>query len=178
MSLESAHAELRAHSRELGQAVAELVTIVHEDRPHGSEVAVVDALTETVSELQSDAVGAAELVDRVREPRSLPIYLSRIDEAVAACATTYWRDLRAFEPLGELRLAARRGGHEWRSWQHSVEASQLRCEPLLQETTAAVRAAWGEIAELLGLYLPPNQTTTTSDSATAYVAGTSTRRPQ
>jgi hypothetical protein len=178
MSLESAQAQLRTHCRNLGLAVSELVTIVHEDRPADSDVAVVDALTETVSELQASAMAAGELVDRVADPRALPGRLGAIDAAVAACVTTYWRDLRAFGPISELRVAARRGRLEWRTWQLSVEDSQHRCELPLLETQAAVRAAWGEAAGLLALYLPPTQTTNPSDSATANVAGTSTRRPQ
>jgi len=196
MSLESAQGQLRVRCRELGEAVTELVTIVHEDRPTGSDVAVVDAFTETVSELQSSAMDAAELVDGVPEPRALPARLSRIDEAVAGCAQTYWRDLRAFGPVSELRIAARRGRLEWRTWQRSVEASQLRCELPLLDAQAAVRSAWAEAAELLGLYLPPppamtqtchDQTRHDPDPATvSAVAGTSptspsrptTRRPQ
>jgi hypothetical protein len=166
MSLESAHRELRQRCRELGDAVTELVTIVHEDRPQGSDVAVVDALTETVSELQSSAVAAAEQVDLVGEARALPGRLGLIDAAMAACATTYWRDLRAFGPVSQLRVAARRGGPEWRRWQHSVELSQQRCEQPLFEASAAVRAAWGEAAELLGLYLPNPELLSTATTAT------------
>jgi hypothetical protein len=176
MSLESAHTELRSRCRDLAQAVTELVTIVHEDRPQGSEIAVIDALTETVSELQAATVRAHELVGQVPEPRVLPAYLGRIDEAVRSAERTYWRDLRAFGPLSQLRLAARRSGREWRTWQRSVEASQLRCELPIHEATEAVRLAWREAAELLGLYLPPP--TYASEPAVASVAGPTTRRPQ
>jgi len=178
MSLESTHAELHARCRELGQAVTELVTIVHEDRPQGSEIAVIDALSETVSELQASSVRATELIAQVTEPRDLPAYLGRIDEAIAAAERTYWSDLRAFEPVSQLRHAARRSGLEWRSWQRSVEASQLRCEVPIQQAGEAVRLAWREAAELLGLYLPNPHTYCASEPATASVAGPTTRRPQ
>jgi hypothetical protein len=178
MSLESALARLRSCCRDLSLAVSELVTIVHEDRPPDSDVAVIDALTETVSELQSSAVAAAELVDHVAEPRALPARLGAIDAAVADCATTYWRDLRAFRPISQLRVAARRGDLEWRTWQKSVEASQQRCELPLFETHAAVRTAWTEAAEILGLYLPSPQTSPDPDAVTTAVAGPTTRRPQ
>ncbi len=178
MSLESAHAGLRARCRDLAEAVTELVTIVHEDRPQGSEIAVIDALTETVSELQAATVQANELLAQVAEPRALTTYLGPIDEAVAAAERIYWRDLRAFAPLSELRHAARRGSREWRTWQRSVETSQLRCELPMQETTAAVRAAWRETAELLGLYLPRPLTPYVSEPAKALFADPTTRRPQ
>ena len=178
MSLESTHAELQARCRDLEQAVTELVTIVHEDRPKGSDVAVVDALIETVSELQAAAMRASELLAQVTEPRDLPTCLGRVDEAVAAAEHIYWRDLRAFEPLNQLRHAARRGDLEWRTWQRSVETSQLRCEVPIRLTTEAARAAWREAAELLGLYLPRPNTRNAYEPANASVAGPTTRRPQ
>jgi hypothetical protein len=178
MSLESSHTELRTRCRDLDQAVTELVTIVHEDRPLGSEIAVIDALDETVSELQAATVLANELLAQVTEPRSLLTYLGSIDEAVATAERTYWHDLRAFGPVSQLRRAERRDGREWHTWQRSVEASELRCELPIQEARKAVLMAWREAAELLGLYLPNPHTYCASEPATASVAGPTTRRPQ
>jgi hypothetical protein len=156
MSLESAHADLQARVRELGQAVTELVTIVHEDRPHGSEIAVIDALSETVSELQASAVHAGEVIARVRTPRELPAVLGHVDDAVARCRSTYWRDLRAHRPLSVLRRTASEHGREWRTWQRSIELSLSRCEPGLAGAEDSLRGAWAEVAELLTLYSRPD----------------------
>jgi hypothetical protein len=178
MSLDSSATELRTRCRDLEQAVTELVTIVHEDRPTGSEIAVVDALGETVSELQAAAVRATALLAQVGEPRFLPSYLEGVDEAVESAERLYWRDLRAFGPVSQLRRAQRRDGREWRTWQHSVETSELRCELPLAEARRAVRMAWSEAAELLGLYLPNPQTYRVPEPASASAAGPITRRPQ
>lgn len=159
MSLGSALIDLGRVTTGLEQAVAELVMIVHEDRPAGSEVAVVDHLAETVSELQAGAVEASQRVGRVRGARMLPDHLAEVDDAVAACATTYWRDLRAFAPLHDLRRTASRRGVEWRTWQQSIELSLLRCETPVLEATRSVRSAWQEVGELLTHYLIPQAST-------------------
>jgi hypothetical protein len=178
MSLESSYAELRTRCRDVDQAVTELVTIVHEDRPRGSEIAVIDALRETVSELQAATVQANELLAQVTDLRALPSYLGSVDEAVTTAERIYWRDLRAFGPVSHLRRAERRDGREWRTWQRSVEASELRCEVPLVEARGAVLRAWREAAELLGLYLPNPHTFCAPEPATASAAGPTTRRPQ
>lgn len=175
MSLESAHTELRARSRDLAQAVTELVTIVHEDRPPGSEVAVIDRLVEVVSELQAFAMQAVEQVDLVAEPRDLPGRLGRVDEAVAACRTTYWCDLASYRPLAALRRAAHEHGREWRTWQRSIELSLSRCEQALDAAGQAVRAGWREIGELLTHYTHAGAGAPRRDAMDTEVS-TSTRR--
>jgi hypothetical protein len=134
--------------------VVELVMIVHEDRPRDGEIAVVDDLVELVLELQGSVAGIRTELDRVADVRRLPAHLPDIDAAVAAGSARYWRDLRSHGPVAELRSAARRRGIEFRTWQHSVEESQLRCEPGIDRVVAAVRAAWREVGELLILHLP------------------------
>lgn len=178
MSLESSYAELCTRCSDLEQAVTELVTIVHEDRPPGSEIAVIDALRETVSELQAATVRANELLAQVTEPRAVPSYLGRIDDTIAVAERTYWRDLRAFGPISQLRRAERRDGREWHTWQRSVEASELRCEAPIAGARAAVQGAWREAAELLELYLPNPHTYFAHEPATSSGAGPTTRRPQ
>ena len=154
MSLGSALSDLRDASAGLDQAVSELVMIVHEDRPAQSQIAMIDHLAEVVSELQGAAVQAAQRVAAISEPRLLAGELWYVDEAVADCAETYWRDLRAFAPVQELRRTAYARGLEWRTWEGSIELSLLRCETPLLHTTNAVRAAWQEVGELLTHYLP------------------------
>lgn len=155
MSMGSAVIDLRNVTSALEEAVAELVMISHEDRPAGSEVAVVDRLAETVSELQSAAVEARRQVAEIRGSRMLPAQLPAVEEAVAACSLTYWRDLRSFAPLHDLRRTASRRGVEWRTWQQSIELSLLRCEEPVLQATRTVRSAWQEVGELLTHYLMP-----------------------
>lgn len=155
MSMASAVTDLQARAAEAGQAVGELVVVVHEDRPASSQVAIVDHLAEVVSELQAAAVDVAQLVAAVSEPRQLPAQLPHIDRARTACALVYWRDLRSYVPIHELRLSASRRDREWRSWERSVEVSMQRCEAPIMQLGDAVRAAWQEVGELLTHYLPP-----------------------
>lgn len=154
MSLTTALDDLRRANTELGGAVAELAMTVLEDRPIASEVAVVDNLGEVVSELQASVVEVHTELQRVTDVRQLPVRLPQIDLAVTACTSRYWRDLRAHAPLAELRATARGRGVEWRTWQRSVEQSQLRCEPYVDRVSDSVRAAWREVGELLSLYIP------------------------
>jgi hypothetical protein len=155
MSLSSALHDLEESTTVLGDAVSELVMIVHEDRPSSSQIAIVDHLAEVVSELQADAVLAAERLRQLTDPRQLADRLPYVDDALAACAETYWRELRAFARVSELRRTAATRGVEWRTWQRSLELSLLRCEAPVLRATAAVRSAWQEIGELLAHYLRP-----------------------
>lgn len=176
MSLGSAVIDLRNVTSTLEQAVSELVMIAHEDRPVGSEVAIVDHLAETVSELQSAAVLAARHVAEIGGPRALPNHLPDVDEAVAGCSTTYWRDLRSYAVLHDLRRTASRRGVEWRTWQQSIELSLLRCEAPVLQATRSVRSAWQEVGELLTHYLTPPGEAAAPGAGTDEQAQLSTRR--
>lgn len=171
----TALAELRSANCELQQAIAELVMTVHEDRPRGSDIAAIDALAEVVSELQATAAAAGAEIDAIADVRELPVAVSRIHAETTDCAMRYWQDLRSYDALSRLRTAARGRGNEWRTWQGSVEESELRCETPLQRSMASVHTAWSEVGELLSLYLlnPTEQPAQASASA----ATMSARRP-
>jgi hypothetical protein len=135
-----------------------------------------------VSELQASVIETGTQLLRVTDVRQLPTRLTLIDRAVAASITRYWRDLRSHEPVAELRAAARSRGVEWRTWQSSVEKSQLRCEADIDRSAAAVRAAWQEVGELLSLYIPAVEIASTTRNEPNYLARASatsmnTRRP-
>lgn len=166
MSMASAVTDLKARAAEVGEAVGELVVVVHEDRPAASQVAIVDHLAEVVSELQAAAVQAAQIAGSISEPRQLPVHLEHIDKALASCSVTYWRDLRAYAPIHELRLSASRRDREWRTWERSVELCLVRCEGPIARLGDAIRAAWQEVGELLTHYLP-------SPGELAVIAGSS-----
>lgn len=149
MSMASTLIDLRRAAVTLEQSIAELVMITHEDRPAASEIAIVDGLGETVSELQADAVLATQRLAAIARPRDLPDHLAPVGDAIGSCTTTYWRDLRSFAVVHELRRTASTRGAEWRAWQRSIELSLLRCEQPVQQAAAAVTAAWHEVGELL-----------------------------
>lgn len=165
MSLTTALDDMRRANADLSRAIAELAMTVLEDRPIASEVAVVDNLGEIVSELQASVVEAQGALDRVTDVRQLPVRLPQIDQVVTAYTARYWRDLRAHAPLAELRATARGRGVEWRTWQRSVEQSQLRCEPYIDQATESVRCAWREVGELLSLYIPGAESLPAPDSS-------------
>jgi hypothetical protein len=169
MSLSTAVQDLRTSVADLNGVVAELVMIVHEDRPSGSDLALVDHLAEVVSELQAGVVGASSTLSALTDPRQLPDRLPMIDEQLGASADHYWRDLRGYEAVAELRRSAQGRGGEWRTWPGSVQASVQRCDAPLAAVTAALRAAWREVGELLVLCLPvsPSATTASQPSAQA-----------
>jgi len=138
---------------ELWFAVCELVVTVHEDRPAGSDLAVVDDLAERVSELQADVHAARRAA---AEPSStVPQGFDAIGIHLARAGTRYWRDFRAHAPVAHLRAAARSRGVEWQAWRGSVEEAVERIESPLAGATAELRAGWHEVAELLRLGAAP-----------------------
>jgi hypothetical protein len=167
MSMTTAFAELQSANSALQQSIAELVMTVHEDRPGDSDIAAVDALCEVVLEVQASAAAAGSVIDSIADVRNLPSALARVHSATSECALRYWRDLRSHGALSRLRTTARRRGIEWRTWQGSVEQSELRCEAPLQRSMESVETAWREVGELLSLYLlnPTEQPARASASA-------------
>jgi hypothetical protein len=153
MTISHAIQDLRRSTSRLSEAVTELVMIAHEDRPHGSEIAAVDAFAEQVSELQSSVVLAVHELARIEGPAHLADRMSLVDRSLASAGLRYWRDLRAYDATVAMRQAARRGGSDWRAWQVSIEQSQERCEQPLIDATTGVRAVWLELAELVSLWL-------------------------
>lgn len=154
MSMTTALDELRTANTALQQTIAELMMTAMEDRPRGSEIAAVDDLVETVSELQASAAEAGTELCAIADSRELPAAMPRIGSAITDCALRYWRDLRSHPATAALRATARGRGTEWRTWQRSLEDSELRCEAPLLRSVESVQLAWREIGELLSLYLP------------------------
>ena len=163
MTISHALQDLRDSTSRLSSAVTELVMIAHEDRPSaGIETAAVDAFAEQVSELQSSVVVAVHELGRIEGLVHLADRMVRVDRAIAAAGLRYWRDLRSYDATATMRQAARRGGKDWRAWQVSIEQSLQRCEEPLIDATTDARAVWGELAEVIALWLthPPPLTST------------------
>jgi hypothetical protein len=142
MTLSAAAARLTRSVDELWHAVAELALTVHEDRPAGTDLAVVDELAEQVSELQGDVAAVRDLL-RPGEPLvpALPGIAAHLDVA----ERRYWRDVRGYAAVAELRAAGRRHGGGLPAWRGAVEASALRCEVPFAVTATALNACWQEI---------------------------------
>ncbi len=152
MSLVAAAATLSRAVDDLWYAVCELVVTVHEDRPVGSDLAVVDDLVERVSELQG-------LADDARRTASahgqLARALDQVGVVLARADVYYWRELRSHAPVSHLRSAARSRGPEWQAWRRSVEDAVARCEGPLETALSAVREGWHEVSELVALGIGP-----------------------
>lgn len=174
MSLSTAIPQLQMTGRRLREAVDELVTMVHDGRPHASEVAIVEDLADLVADLQADVVEANEVLGSVSDVRQLPARMALIDAAIGRANQRYWKGLRGYTPVAELRRTARGRGEQWHKWQRTIEDSQQRCEEPLAEVTASVRLAWQEIGELLSFYLP--STATPSDTGAGAVRPHTLRR--
>lgn len=176
MTISHALQDLRGSTARLSEAVTELVMIAHEDRPTSSETAAVDAFAEQVSELQSSVVLAGQELADIEGLTRVAERLSLVDQALAAAALRYWRDLRSYDATAALRQAARRGGADWRAWQVSIEQSQQRCEQPLIEATEGARSVWLELAELVSLWLshapPPGSAAPAPPATTALPATT------
>jgi hypothetical protein len=141
MTLVGAEQVLARAVEQLWQAVGELALTVYEDRPAAADLAVVDDLAEQVSELQGE-VAAARGVLRAALVPDLPELAAHLD----AATRRYWRRMRAYAPVAELRRAARRSGDaELAAWQRSVETGAARCEEPLAACATAVNACWREV---------------------------------
>jgi hypothetical protein len=141
-----AHAELGSAVDELWAAVCELVLIALEDAPRPADLAVADDLVDSVSGLQGDVVVWRDLLARSPGPLDAAA-LAQLQHQLAGTATRYWRSIRAYEPVAELRRAARSRNREWTAWVSSVRRSAARCEAPLWAAQTACNAALNELLE-------------------------------
>lgn len=146
MTQQRARAELIRAVEDLWSAVCELVLITLEDAPSPSDLAVVDDFVDSVSALQGDVAACRELLSPDSPALSVPM-LADLQHQFAETSLRYWRGIRAYEPMAQLRSAARRRGGEWTAWFGSVQESATRCEAPLRAAEAACHVAWGELAE-------------------------------
>jgi hypothetical protein len=130
----------------LWSAVGELVLITVEDVPRPPGLAVADDLTDAVTGLQGEVAACRELI-AVAPERLSARTLASVQEQLTAAASRYWRSVRAWEPVSELRQGARTRSLEWTAWADSVLASAARCETPLLAAEASCQAAWTELIE-------------------------------
>jgi len=139
--------QLAEAATRLWEAVMELAVTVFEDHPADTNLVMIDDLMERVSELQGACDAIRRGVDRPDSGRA--DVLAVVDEAADAAVIAYWRDLRSYRPIFELRRAARMRSPEWRGWATGVEQALEHCAQPIDDMRAAIRAAWQALS-LLG----------------------------
>jgi hypothetical protein len=134
MSLARDLAGLCVRQRELADHLRQLRVTVCEDRPRGSDLALIDHWADTLDDMQALAREAVLAGDRGQQAAAPPAELSRLGQALVLCQEAHqelgerlWADLLAFERMLELRVAARRHGGEWGPWAGSVETALRLC---------------------------------------------------
>jgi len=133
--------------RDLWLAVAELVLSTNDDQPEESDLASAEHVAQLAVEIQARIAKAlagfaggppASTEDALRE-------LCDVERLVREAGLIYWRDLRAYGPVSQLRSSTRRRGGAWPSWWSGVEQSLERCEEPLVAAGQAVGTAWHEL---------------------------------
>jgi hypothetical protein len=146
MTRQRAHAELVSAVDDLWAAVCELVLIALEDAPRPADLAVVDDLVDSVSGMQGDVAAWRDLLGRGSSPLTA-VALAQLQHQLAGTTTRYWQSIRGYEPVAELRRAARSRNGEWTAWVASVQRSAARCEAPLWATQTACHAIWNELLD-------------------------------
>jgi hypothetical protein len=133
--------------RDLWLAVAELVLTTNDDQPEETDLASAENVAQLAVEIQArlaEAVAAfagwqpANTEDACRE-------LCDVERLIRETSLIYWRDLRAYGAISQLRASTRRRGGAWPSWRSGVEQSLERCEEPLVAAGQAVGTAWHEL---------------------------------
>jgi hypothetical protein len=146
MTRQQARAYLVQAFDHLWGAVGELVLITVEDVPGPPGLAVADDLIDSVTGLQGEVAACRELIAAIPAELSTRT-LAPVHEQLVAAALRYWRSVRAWEPVSELRQGTRSRSAEWTAWADSVLASAARCEAPLLAADASCQAAWTELIE-------------------------------
>jgi hypothetical protein len=147
MTVDDSRVALHRAVRDLWLAVAELVLSTNDDQPEESDLASAEHVAQLAVEIQARLADAlarfagappASTGDALRE-------LCDVERLVREAGLIYWRDLRAYDPVSQLRDSTRRRGGAWPSWWSGVEQSLERCDEPLVAAGHAVGAAWHEL---------------------------------
>jgi hypothetical protein len=149
---------LRLAVHDLWLAVAELVLSSNDDQPEESDLASAEHVAQLAVEIQARLAealaGLAGGPPASSEQALREVY--DVERLVREAGLIYWRDLRAYGPVSELRRSTRRRAGAWPSWWSGVEQSLERCEEPLVAAGQAVGTAWHELVIPL-----PTETTST-----------------
>lgn len=159
MTVDHSVATLQGALRELWLSVAELVLSTNDDQPFESDLASAEHVAQLAVEIQGRLAEALTLfaAGPPTSPEDALRALAGVERLVREVELIYWRDLRAYGPVSDLRGSTRRRSGAWPSWWSGVEQSLERCEEPLVAVGRAVGAAWYELANL-----PTIATTTTN----------------
>jgi hypothetical protein len=147
MTVDDSRAALHRAVRDLWNAVAELVLSTNDDQPEESDLAAAEQVAQLAVEIQARLAEAlagfagglpATVEDALRE-------LADLERLLREASLIYWRDLRAYGPVSQLRGSTRRRGGAWPSWWSGVEQSLQRCEEPLVAAGQAVSTVWHEL---------------------------------
>jgi hypothetical protein len=161
VTVDDSRAALHRAVRDLWTAVAELVLSTNDDQPEESDLASAEHVAQLAVEIQARLAEAlarfaggppASTEDALRE-------LADLERLLREASLIYWRDLRAYGPVSQLRSSTRRRRGAWPSWWSGVEQSLQRCEAPLVAAGQAVSTAWREL-----VIPPPTETTRTNTS--------------
>ena len=161
MTVDDSRAALQRAVRDLWNAVAELVLSTNDDQPEEGDLAAAEQVAQLAVEIQARLAEAlagfaggplASTEGALRE-------LSDLERLLREASLIYWRDLRAYGPVSQLRGSTRRRRGEWPSWWSGVEQSLERCEEPLVAAGLAVGGVWRELVTS-----PPTETTRTNIS--------------
>jgi hypothetical protein len=159
VTIDDSRVALHLAMRNLWTAVAELVLSTNDDQPEESDLAAAEHVAQLAVEIQGRLAEAlarfaggppASTGDALRELRDL-------ERLLREAGLIYWRDLRAYGPVSQLRGSTRRRGGAWPSWWSGVEQSLERCEEPLVAAGQAVGTVWHEL-----VIAPPSGTTRTN----------------
>jgi hypothetical protein len=159
VTVDDTRAALHRALRDLWLAVAELVLTTNDDQPEESDLAAAEHVAELAVEIQGRV--AAVLTGLAAGPPATSedalSELCEVDRLLRRAGVLYWRDMRAYGPVAQLRGSTRRRGGAWPSWWSGVEQSLQRCEEPLVAAGEAVGTAWHELVTP-----PPTGTTRTN----------------
>ena len=147
MSATDSRLTLHSCVRDLWVAVAELVLSCNDDQPEEGDLASAEQVAQLTVEIQArlaDVLAGFAGGPPVTREDALN-ELCRVERLIRDAGVIYWRDLRAYGPVRQLRGSTRRRGGAWPSWWSGVEQSLERCEGPLVAVDEAVGTAWHEL---------------------------------
>lgn len=127
------------------------------DTPHNDESALADGFENAVLDMIGTLHGARKSAVQACKAADYPIDLDRARRALSICQERFHRveqlfssELVSYEKLTELaRLGSER--RAWIPWASTVKLGIEQCREPIEQTSRALAACWGELAERLGM---------------------------
>lgn len=127
------------------------------DTPHNDVSALADGLENAVLDMMGTLHEARRSAVQARKAIGYPVDLERARRALTLCQERFHRveqlfatELVSYEKLTELaRLGSER--RAWIPWTSTVKLGIEQCRQPIEQTSRALAACWGELAERLGM---------------------------